>query len=310
MANIHVPVEHQSSPKETAQDKIVREARQDIAEGKFVPERKEGMDGYFDEGISGALAQHPRVVEMMETLERQTRDRTNAEYLEKAEMMFELNRATRKKAQWDGQDRWQGKDAEQMRMVNPMHPHQFIVKLRRAGIAADDARNEASRIWLGDKVVSLHKRNGNTGLVGLYALLEGEAAREAHEAVIQRVRYSTDLSRMDMPSVVTTLREFDEALAGVKGHRPAAARVNSLQAPYSYEWTLMRFDEYGCPTTERYHGWRTALLALILRGVLTEAEAHRAFGAPDSGPAGDFYRQQLFEHRNRMTGVDEKVAAE
>lgn len=68
--------------------------------------------------------------------------------------------------------------------------------------------------------------------------------------------------------------------------------VAILQYPYGPEWSIMRFDEYGLPTKEKYHGWRTALLGLIRNEVLIEEKAHEIFGMP-YGPASLYYRQQL-----------------
>jgi hypothetical protein len=69
-------------------------------------------------------------------------------------------------------------------------------------------------------------------------------------------------------------------------------QVATLQYPLGSEWLIMRFSEYGVPTTARYLGWRTALLSMISLGVITETEAHKAFPL-GSGSAGDWYRQQL-----------------
>ena len=78
--------------------------------------------------------------------------------------------------------------------------------------------------------------------------------------------------------------------------------VTSLQYPYSQEWSVMRFDQYNVPKKEKYRGWRTALLVLILADVITEKEAHRAFGA-GRGPASEFYQMQLQTHRNVRMGL-------
>lgn len=75
-------------------------------------------------------------------------------------------------------------------------------------------------------------------------------------------------------------------------------QIGTLQWPASTEWMIMRFDEYGVPTTAKYLGWRTALLSMIQLEVITEKEAHKAFPL-GSGPAGDWYREQLQMLRNR-----------
>lgn len=64
------------------------------------------------------------------------------------------------------------------------------------------------------------------------------------------------------------------------------------------EYSLMRFDEHGVPVNERRRGWRTCLLQLILKGVLTEAEAHFEFGSA-IGPASGRYNSTLYAFRNR-----------
>ena len=68
--------------------------------------------------------------------------------------------------------------------------------------------------------------------------------------------------------------------------------------PVNPEWMVMRVNEYGEPTSAKYKGWRTALLCLISQKIITEKEAHTAFPL-GTGPAGDWYRQQLFELRAR-----------
>jgi hypothetical protein len=97
------------------------------------------------------------------------------------------------------------------------------------------------------------------------------------------------------------IAKYNEAKRGYYESRPAVVRVAALQDGVSPEWSLYHFDQYDVPTSEKYHGWRTCLLSLILRGVLTEQEAHSAFGMP-TGQASEFYREQLFAYRNRMGG--------
>jgi hypothetical protein len=74
--------------------------------------------------------------------------------------------------------------------------------------------------------------------------------------------------------------------------------VGTLQYPLGTEWMILRFNEYGVPTTARFLGWRTALLSMIKLGVITEEEAHKAFPLSD-GFAGDWYRAQLQQLRSQ-----------
>jgi hypothetical protein len=82
----------------------------------------------------------------------------------------------------------------------------------------------------------------------------------------------------------------------------AVATVTTVQYPYAPEYSLMRFKSYDVPTEERYRGWRTTLLCLIVKGVVTEGEAERAFG-PAIGPASEFYREQLQINRRVRMGL-------
>lgn len=69
-------------------------------------------------------------------------------------------------------------------------------------------------------------------------------------------------------------------------------QVGTVQYPCGPEWMVMKFNEYGVPTTAKYLGWRTALLSMITLGVITEKEAHKAFPLSE-GPASAWYREQL-----------------
>jgi hypothetical protein len=79
--------------------------------------------------------------------------------------------------------------------------------------------------------------------------------------------------------------------------------VTTLQDSGSPEWSVMRFNVYNVPTNEKYRGWRTALLHLIIANVITEEEADRAFGKPILNAASEFYRQQLQLNRQRRAGL-------
>ena len=305
MSQVHIPREHQSAPKESPAEKVVREARQEIADGKFVPERKTGVEGFFDDGESGWLAQHPRVQEVLGALEYATRKKTDGEYVEKALMLHELNETVKRAAKWDGQGRWQGRENIEARLTNQLHIHAFVKKLNKAGVTTTIGRQGHSRIWLDEHAVRL-KPGAESGICGVYAEVTGEAAREAHFGVIEnfrRVGDSGGMKGMTMPQIVQFMADWKEAVAGYKGRRPAVVRVAKFHSPIAPEWSVLHFDKFDCPTSERYIGWRTTLLQMILRGVVTEAEVLKGFGEA-RGKASMFYQKQLHEYRNRMLGLD------
>lgn len=70
-----------------------------------------------------------------------------------------------------------------------------------------------------------------------------------------------------------------------------------VQEGFMPEFSIVRFDTHGVPLDEKYRGWRTCLLQLILKGVLTEELAHKVFGKAE-GPASGRYNSTLYEFRN------------
>lgn len=65
------------------------------------------------------------------------------------------------------------------------------------------------------------------------------------------------------------------------------------------EYTVMGFDEHGVPLAERYRGWRTAILQLILKGMITETKAHKEFG-PAERCCAERYNSILYGLRNTL----------
>jgi hypothetical protein len=71
-----------------------------------------------------------------------------------------------------------------------------------------------------------------------------------------------------------------------------------VQEGFMPEYSFVNFDEHGVPLDERRRGWRTCLLQIILKYILTEELAHKVFGYA-IGPASDRYNKILFGIRNR-----------
>ena len=68
---------------------------------------------------------------------------------------------------------------------------------------------------------------------------------------------------------------------------------------YMPEYSVMGFDEHGVPLAEKYRGWRTAILQLILKQVLTEDAAHKEFG-PAERSCSTRYNSILHGLRNTV----------
>lgn len=71
-----------------------------------------------------------------------------------------------------------------------------------------------------------------------------------------------------------------------------------VQGGFCPELSVMRFDDHGVPTVEKYRGWRTCLLQLILKGIISEKEADKVFGRPPVTEAFDRYNWTLRCFRN------------
>lgn len=77
------------------------------------------------------------------------------------------------------------------------------------------------------------------------------------------------------------------------------------QAGYAPELSVMRFDEHGVPLAEKYRGWRTCLLQLILKGVIPQQKAEEVFGKPPVTPAFNRYNATLQQFRNNDSRLED-----
>lgn len=173
------------------------------------------------------------------------------------------------------QSRFMGKENETMRLVNIMHPHTFFRKLQKAGV---DARIDGSSfdVWLPDDK-------------------SGFLIKIKRERTHGRLWINGNVihGRVGVSAWVTNKYSGERRVR----------QVTTLQYPCGPEWSLVHFDEFDVPLGEKYRGWRTALLQLILADVLTEDEAVLAFGPVPLHPVSLYYRQQLQTHRARRMGL-------
>ena len=296
---VHIPLEHQSAPKESEADKAVRAAAQEIHDGKWVPNREKltqlddmhialgagdrdevkriaenpTLEDFEHTRGSLILGQHPRVIEALAKLEEEKRTaRTPQEYLEKTAMLFELNAKSRLGQHWEGEERWQGKDNEEMRKGLVLKPIDFYSRLMRVIGAGMD--------WtLRDYIV-----NGKrVSTVGNGRVLLGRQATRIGEQGAYRV-----------PLLAVMRKSISLSFAGDPDE---PVYLCSLQYPLAAEWMVMRFDEFGVPTSAKHLGWRTALLTMIRLQVITPKEAEKAFPLGTSS-ASSWYREQLYDWQN------------
>ena len=190
-------------------------------------------------------------------------DTHNQQLIEEERRMFEENYAARHMQRWEGQERWMGRENEEARLVNILHPHAVFQKLKDAGV---NCSIEPAMDWVWDID---HK----TGLTIPVQRNLSTARFWLHENVI--------LDRVGISAWVWR--------NGVR----SAQYVTYLQWPRGPEWSVMRFDEFDVPTSEKYRGWRTALLRLMQEGLLDEREVDRAFGPVTMSDVSELYHEQL-----------------
>jgi hypothetical protein len=75
-----------------------------------------------------------------------------------------------------------------------------------------------------------------------------------------------------------------------------------VQQGFMPEYTVMDFDEHGVPLAEKYRGWRTCILQLVLKGLINEDLANKVFGYAH-GPVSNRYLETLYGFRNRRFAV-------
>lgn len=235
--------------------------------GEIVSNLKRVTTSYDEE-----LAVSPETLAHYNSLDKDG-DTTTA-MMEAEEEAYALAYAAAEPNRWRGQERWYGRENEEARLVNILHPHAVFRKLQRAGV---DARIESPTFNLyapddetGEPV--LVKRQRSVGRLWLH-----------DEAINGRVGISA------------RVYDKEQQICRVKV-------VTSLQYPYGPEWSLMRFNQWDVPICEKYRGWRTALLQLMLADVLTEDEVNRAFGPVPLNQTSELYRETIQNHRSKWRG--------
>lgn len=323
---VHIPPEHQSAPKETDADKAVKRAAQEIHEGQWRPSDEalgeiEGLPsialragdaaalgapltrGDFDRtDESLVLSEHPAVQEALAKLEQEKRaSKSGQEYIEKAAMIHELLENQKRGQRWDGQERWD-RENEEARHGKILTPLQFYDQLMRFGFNIDaplstthdypvrqsdwvpdvemvDGRPQMTRTL---KASTYHVRT-----IGRGPVLLARDAKKVHAE-----------DRSGRAALLTLEHIKGAGIVGMdEAEHDEPKQVACLQWPFSTEWMVYKFDEFGVPRTPKYLGWRTALLTLIRVGLISEAQAHKAFPL-GTGPQSSWYRQQLFEWSN------------
>lgn len=87
-----------------------------------------------------------------------------------------------------------------------------------------------------------------------------------------------------------------------------ARYVCYLQVPAMYEWSVLRLNRHNIPEGEKFRGWRTAVMELIKKDILTEFKAHKIFGQPSHNKTFHRYQRSLWELRNEKKYTEDDLA--
>ena len=333
---IHIKPQDQSAPKEHWADREIMKAAEEMDAGNYIPDSsdeakldtlglalrtgskkelqaKPSLQDFQDTRTLNEIGRHPRVIEALERLKHEAEEAKNPqEAIEKQWMLHELAAKQAAGQKWDGQERWEGKENEEMRIGQILAPYQFHEKLAKI-IGLD-------RVLLSPHAVKTSPE-ARSGRVGLYVknprwqgeqpqvdwlgpkveALKKSAQKEIDNAKRLRrihLNHEADKGFERAAEMIQTATEMlMEESARMQLAEPELLRVGTLQWPCGTEWMVMNFDKYGVPTTAKYLGWRTALLTMVRCGAITEGEAHKAFPV-GSGEAASWYLEQLMMLRN------------
>jgi hypothetical protein len=283
------------------------------------------------------LGRHPRVIEAIDRMRQEIREAPGHEAIEKTCMLWEMAEARTHGKVTDEKEKRMIDEGripaphdqrlpEQTKLASDeylesrkgeiLSPEQFYDRLGKV--------TGKGKLKLSPHVVLPHP-GARSGRVGLYIRnpnwkgdaqiydtrpAQAQQLRETGLAELARARRLRKLGlhseadkafslAADMAQAATEIYLTLQGEAQLK--EPELLRVASLQWPCSTEWMVCAFNEFGVVTHAKYLGWRTALLMMIRNRTITEKQAHKAFPV-GSGPAANWYMQQLMEWRN-STGI-------
>jgi hypothetical protein len=80
-----------------------------------------------------------------------------------------------------------------------------------------------------------------------------------------------------------------------------------VQQGFMIEYEMVRFDRNDLPIDSKRRGWRTCLLQMIQKHMLTEDQVNRVFGKA-TGPVSKRYNSTIYDLRNNVKVEDEALA--
>lgn len=146
--------------------------------------------------------------------------------------------------------------------------------------------------------------------------------REINNNLSEEYRWVHPDEYKDVPARIGQIRHSSELITLLRDHgincwyvnHPQPRKLTLLISKYNHkpevacwvqqgfmpELSIMDFDDHGVPLAEKYRGWRTVLLQLILKEFLTETDANDIFGVANVTPQFHRYNALLKNTRNTV----------
>jgi len=144
-------------------------------------------------------------------------------------------------------------------------------------------------------------KEGNQAVASEYQFVkpedyEDEAARVGrvmgHDEFIRILRNKLNLKcfyrEMNHPQKI--------ALWVVRAEGSPEESMGWVKRGLTTELSIMRFDDHGVPLDEKFRGWRSVLMNLVMKGFLKEHDVRRVFGRA-KGPASEKYNAFMQQFR-------------
>lgn len=156
----------------------------------------------------------------------------------------------------------------------------------------------------------LHRhREINDEIAKEYQWLREEEYEDIEQRIGQVMHAAVFLNRLKDAGLVCWYAEHphpDKCKLVISKNRGIGEPETACWVPIGYmpELSIMRFDDHGVPTNERRRGWRTCLLQMILKELITVEQADKLFGPPKQTEAFDRYNATLYEFRHNRLSVE------
>ena len=147
-----------------------------------------------------------------------------------------------------------------------------------------------------------YQKELNQGIAKQYQWLEPEEYADIEQRIGRVMHSSVFISKLRSVGIncwYVQHPQIQKAILMVQSGCKEPEIACWVQQGFMPELSIMRFDDKGVPLDERRRGWRTCLLQLILKRIISEDLANRTFGYPGVTETWDRYNSTIYEFRQK-----------